>query len=228
LMLAAGDLEKVKLLVERGANVNGAAKNRFTPLLVAAAMPGSAGVIEYLIAQGAKLQGPRKAQHEATPLAMAVLAHDAQSVRALLRARAKVDEKMWLIGTLPLTPVALAAAAEDVRTLEALLEAGANVEEPDEDGVTLLGWAAIGGRTEAARVLLRRGANVNAVAKNGFTPLLYAASVDFGDGEMVRLLVDAGADTTAKTPEGATALALAKRYSHVNLLGALGEPGAGR
>jgi ankyrin repeat protein len=53
------------------------------------------------------------------------------------------------------------------------------------------------------------------------TPLLYAASIDFGDAEMIELLLKSGARPDARTREGQTALDLARQYKHVHLLRAL-------
>ena len=52
----------------------------------------------------------------------------------------------------------------------------------------------------------------------GMTPLLYAASIDFGDSALLDLLLKSGADRKAKSPDGLTASALAKKYGHQQLL----------
>jgi ankyrin repeat protein len=54
------------------------------------------------------------------------------------------------------------------------------------------------------------------------TPLLYAASVDFGDSSMVDLLLKSGANAVARTREGLTAANLARKYGLRNLLKSLG------
>ena len=72
-------------------------------------------------------------------------------------------------------------------------------------------------------LLIERGADVNHVDKNGMTPLLYAASIDFGDSAMIDLLLKSGARTSARTKEGLTALGLARKYHHTHLLTSL-EP----
>jgi ankyrin repeat protein len=46
------------------------------------------------------------------------------------------------------------------------------------------------------------------------TPLLYAASVDFGDTAVLEKLLAAGADLKAKNKQGQTALDLARSYNH--------------
>jgi hypothetical protein len=53
---------------------------------------------------------------------------------------------------------------------------------------------------------------VNAVDRFGYTPLLYAADIDFGDAETATVLLQAGADPTAKHKSGKTALMLARDY----------------
>ena len=74
---------------------------------------------------------------------------------------------------------------------------------------------------ELAKMLIDRGANVNAVDKLGMTPLLWAASSDFGEPAMVELLLKAGAKSDAKNRDGRTALELARAYGHGYLTAAL-------
>ena len=45
-------------------------------------------------------------------------------------------------------------------------------------------------------------------------PVLLAASIDFGDTAMIELLLKAGARVDVRTPEGKTALDLAREYGH--------------
>jgi hypothetical protein len=132
---------------------------------------------------------------------------------------------MYVLGTAPITATLFLAPTERVDSMRALLDAGANVDEADDDGITLLTWAAIGNRTEVARLLIARGADVNHVDKNGMTPLLYAASIDYGDSGMVDLLLKAGARRDATTKEGLTSLELARKYNHANLIAALQQGG---
>jgi len=74
--------------------------------------------------------------------------------------------------------------------------------KPTTTASRLLSWAAISNRPEMARLLIQRGADVNHVDKKGMTPLLYAASVDFGNSAMVDLLLKSGARPAARTKEG--------------------------
>ena len=72
-------------------------------------------------------------------------------------------------------------------------------------------WAARNGHIDVAKLLLNNGANVNAVNENGGTPLGWAVG-DLDDyPDMVRLLLEAGADVNFTCPScSLTALDLAQ------------------
>jgi ankyrin repeat protein len=65
-----------------------------------------------------------------------------------------------------------------------------------------------------ARTLIKLGAKVDLVDETSSTALMHAASVDFGDTAMVTLLVASGADRSAKSKDGLTALDLARKFGH--------------
>ena len=53
------------------------------------------------------------------------------------------------------------------------------------------------------------------------TPLLYAASIDYGDTAVVESLLAAGADRNVKDKNGRTALELARAYQHTAIANVL-------
>lgn len=69
------------------------------------------------------------------------------------------------------------------------------------------------------RFLLRYGARVDVSSQAGYTPLHIAAQN--GDGEIVGILLDAGASPNAVTVDGQTALAIARRLGYIRELDAL-------
>jgi ankyrin repeat protein len=221
LMMAVPDMEKTKLLIDRGAKANTPAKDRFSALLVACTYPGSAPVVKLLLDHGAQVNLPKGAarpRFNATPLNLAANTGDAELTRLLLQAGARPEEKMLVMGLFPGSPVLTALSFDDAPTVAALLDKGTAVDTKDDEGVPLLAWAAIGNELKVARLLISRGANVNLVDKKGMTPLLYAASIDFGDSVMIDLLLKAGADPMARTKEGLTANDLARKYNHRHLV----------
>ena len=224
LMLAAPDVGKMKLLIDRGANADGRAKNRYSPLLVAAQYPGSTKAMELLLDHGAKVRLPKgqgAALFNAFPTVLAAFSGNAEIIGRLHREGDRLDDKMNVLGMFPETPMLMLATTHRINSAQALLDAGAKVDEADSDGITLLAWAAISNRADMARLLIQRGADVNHVDKKGMTPLLYAASIDFGDSATIDLLLKSGARADARTKEGLTALDLARKYKHTHLLASL-------
>jgi ankyrin repeat protein len=221
LMLAAPDLEKMKLLIGLGANVEARSKDRYSALLVTAQYPRSSAAMNLLLDHGAKVRLPKgqgSALFNALPTLLAGFSGNADIIPRLVREGDWVDDKMLLIGIFPATPMLFLVQTQRTDSVRVLLDAGAKVDEADNDGVTLLDWAAIANRAEIVRLLIQRGADVNHVDKNGMTPLLYAASIDYGDSTVIDLLLKSGARPDARSKEGLTALDLARKYKHLSLV----------
>ena len=70
-------------------------------------------------------------------------------------------------------------------------------------------------RYEAALILLNAGARVGIFGDNGYTPLHYAAQS--GGVNVVRLLLERGADKSAVDKSGNTPLALARKSEHAEV-----------
>jgi ankyrin repeat protein len=65
---------------------------------------------------------------------------------------------------------------------------------------------------EITRLLIERGADVNAAQTAGYCPLHQAAVA--GREDLVRMLLDAGADRTARCDRGKTAAEYARERGH--------------
>jgi ankyrin repeat protein len=105
------------------------------------------------------------------------------------------------------TPAIIASEESSVDMLQLLVEHGANIEAYDREINTPLNIAAVGNSpTSLAKVafLLKSGANVETVNYWGLTPLLSATSI--GGYEAVRLLVRHGANLEARSRSQRTAL----------------------
>src|SRR5215475_10132166 len=68
LMWAATDLEKTRLLVDHGADVNARSNDFRTPLMIAARSPGGAPIVKYLLQKGANPNPNAKPVGESSPL----------------------------------------------------------------------------------------------------------------------------------------------------------------
>ena len=223
LMAAAPDAEKMKLLIDRGANVNARAQTRFSALMVAAQYQESTAAINLLLDRGATVAAPAEGApvFNANPFFLAAYAGNAAVLKRLRDAGAKIDEPMTLIGTSRTTPLLGAYKFGDTDVARTLFELGTPLEFADGNGITMLGRAALNNEVAMAKALIDRGANVNVVDKQGMTPLLWAASMDFGDPAMIELLLKSGANVDAKNKDGLTALELARKYGHAEVIPAL-------
>ena len=113
--------------------------------------------------------------------------------------------------------------------LKKTLKAGGDVHSTDSDNGTELIRASDRGHVEIIRELLKTEIRVNHVNRIGWTALLEA--IILGDGgrrhtEIVRLLVDAGADVNLPDKEGVTPLAHAKCKNYNDIIKILENYGA--
>jgi ankyrin repeat protein len=92
---------------------------------------------------------------------------------------------------------------QDMETVRSLVQNGVDVDYQDaQNDTTALMLACNYGLTEIAAYLVNAGANVNIRNKQGYTALIAAAG---RSEDLVKMLIDHGADVHAKTAEGTTA-----------------------
>jgi ankyrin repeat protein len=187
-------------------------------------------IIKAWIDQGAEwpddLAGdtPRSAPDpRAEPILKALGDGDKQSFNKLASQCPKAGN---LRGPGGITPLMQAVLYSDRDSVRFLLGQGADPNIRNEAGATALMWAVDDlGKT---RLLLEHGADVNARSDDGRTPLLIAAGL-FGNTDLVRILLDQGANLSARSPGLVgyeTVLSEAARTGDESLLRLLIERGA--
>jgi quinoprotein dehydrogenase-associated probable ABC transporter substrate-binding protein len=212
----ANDADRVKFLVSKGADLNKADSQGWTPLQSAARQRRD-DMIKVLIELGADVNLADSGT--TTPLVAALLRDHVPSIKVLLEHGANIETP----GPEGFRPLPLAIGEDKYEAAKALMEAGADVNAPSgADGLTPLMIAAgqtspaegamfLPGSTrpiDIAKGLIDRGADVNAKSKNGVTPLMVAAT--HNNPPMIGLLIDAGADVSAKDNQGQTAADVAE------------------
>lgn len=225
----------MKVLVDKGADVNAAAIGGSTALMWATGEPSK---IRFLLARGADRHAKNKLGMTALDLALLrdggdaaakLLAAPGQVLRRSEAYRAEEPEMplfegdgsaleelrahgwnlamMRQLGVAPLWFAALRGNAELVRKL---LAAGADPNKRVQY-VTLalppVGLAAYSGNLRSVQVLIDKGADVNAKGSGGYTPLMLASAAAAGPSKrVVELLLTRGADPNLTDDEGYTAL----------------------
>ena len=159
---------------------------------------------------------------QTSPIAVAAMSGDRETVRALLKKGADVNEAQG-DGT---TALHWAAMKGDAELARMLIYAGANLRATTRLGsYTPLYLAAKGGHAEIVAALLAAGADANAATSSGATPLMIAAAA--GDTRTMTSLVENGADINAKdSAKGETALMFAAGFNRAEAVKLLLARGA--
>ena len=237
----------VQLLVDHGANINIPDKDGVTPLehaqmrgfteierilnnaqardmqLITAAGQGDIETVRQLLAQGANVHA--RDETGKTALIAAAYRNDLAIADVLIQAGADVNvqdntqQSAYLITT----------ADGYLELLQRTLQAGANVHSTDSYNGTGLIRAADRGHVEIIQELLKTDIQLDHINNLGWTALLEA--IILGDGgprhtEVVRLLIEAGADVNLADSNGVTPLAHARQRGFAQMIEILQNAGA--
>jgi ankyrin repeat protein len=206
--VVAGQVLAITALIRAGADCSARTADGETPLALAV-FGGEADVVATLLehAKG-RLCVEDGAPYAGTPLFIAAMNNRTAIVRHLLAAGARtdvVDGDGW-------TPLHFAAMDDNEPLVVALLGAGCPADALNHDGLPPLHYAAMNNRAATQVRLVAAGVNLNYDPRGDATPLMVAAKN--GRLELVRLLLDHGADPTVRSPEGLTAVDYAENGMH--------------
>jgi ankyrin repeat protein len=227
LLWTAGDLEKTRVLVAHGADVNAKSDDLRTPLMIASRHYGSVEAVRLLLDHGANVNPGLKPETESSPLLEAVTAGDPAITELLMQHGADArgageaglfmsvqtgcDRCLDLLVPKVTSKEVYTAALEDIapwgdmRAIHIMLDHGADVKAFDPLGRTALMYAVVSDMlpVDEVKLLIERGADVNAKDKHmdsgdGGETVLDMAKKN-GDTPVVALLEKAGAKSTLMT-----------------------------
>jgi ankyrin repeat protein len=181
-----------------------------------AAASGHSTIVKLLLDHGPKIPG--RVGYGEDLLHMATKRGNEGIVRLLLDHKVDVEAR----NLKNLTALHLAASTGYQQVLRAIIESGANVNSKTNSDWTPLHLAIAKGYKALAQLRLPESASFKTA--NGETTLHKA--VETGYIVVARLLLDYGADLTAKTSEGWTAIHLAAYYGMTGIIELLLEKGA--
>lgn len=192
-------IEKVKILIDRGVNVNKIAcrqEQAITPLEWVALLPVQSYEVEY--DEIKILEEMTKTESEYCDLPNIISKPCKDITSEELKSIKKIAHQIYSEARKQYNPLFL-------DMLKLLIENGANVNQKDFAGQTALHKAALtprGETLELMKYLIAKGADVNVQDLEGNTPLFIASSIKNSDA--VNLLIASGANTSIKNNEGVT------------------------
>ena len=195
----------VQLLLQWRSNPNPPQFYVETPLHIAAEM-GFVECLKALLDAGADVTS-QMGNKRNTALHLAAEDDYSECVKALIEAGADVNAR----NTDDQTPLHAACLSQSVETVELLIKHGADVNATYRDGRTSL-HASIVKETsswDCTRILLENKVDVNKADHFGYTPLHIAALNEFSSCAF--MLIEFGADITARTNGGVSALSFIVR-----------------
>jgi ankyrin repeat protein len=246
--IQTGDINQVRVLISKGADVNSKGDSGRTPLHLTA-VSGDKGIAELLIYNGAKIETKSDLPAGLTPLHWAILSGHKDMVELLISKDADVNRT----DNDAITPLQGALIVGNKEIVDVLIAKGADLHVYLDDNIPpwwakekgeqeiceqlykhlqnkqkeaeLLCQAAKEGDIEKVKTLISKGAYVNIRDLRGCTPLSEAA--EQGHLNIVKLLVAKGADVNAEnTWRHGTPLYLAARKGNKNLVQFLIDNGA--
>lgn len=154
----------VKILLDRGAEVNARDEHGWTPLHHAASRD-AVSILQLLLDKGADVNS--KTVEGATPLHVAAASGSLNTISLLLAKGVDINAR----DNSGRTPLHYAAAKGSLATVKLLLKHKADPNAKDAEGRTPLQYAVERGATRIVRCLIDAHADVNARDKYGKTPL---------------------------------------------------------
>jgi ankyrin repeat protein len=217
LAVSKSDTLSIKLLLDRGADVNTSTIDGVTPLMYATDN-GNLEIVKILVEHGANID--KKPFNGPTALIAASKKNFYEIAEFLVSKKANLNIRV----DDGITAVNYAAALNHFDVMDMLIFYGADMEISDNKGNTPLLSASYNNSIEAADLLLQNGANIDTFDINGNSSLMIA--IQRGNTDMAYLLIDKGANIHALNKAGYCPLALAVIFKDSELAENLVNMGA--
>jgi len=209
-----GDIERVKLLISKGPDLNAEDDKGQIPLNLAA-REGHKEIVELLLEHGADVNVGSVFGKEYNNWIAAEF--------AMYKNHTEIAQLLISKGS-DISPLFFAIYMEDEIKARSLIEGGADVNSRTPGGITPLHQAVNKGLKDIVELLIAYDADVNAGHYWGWTPLHSAAI--YGYEDIAELLINTGANVIAKDEAGRIPLWYAEREGYTKTAEILRKHGA--
>lgn len=191
-----GDIKRVKEIFDNGAFISARNSTIGMNALMYACRNGHTEVAKFLIEKGAKIDFKDKAGQ--TALIHAITSKKIDTAKFLIEKGADIN----LVDSNGNNALIYAVEVGNIEFVKYLVSKGADINAESEFGITALCRAACLKSTDIAKFLIERGANIDGakIKKSDHSPLQDA--VYLGNMDMVKLLVNNGANVNLKNASG--------------------------
>ncbi|BDC18744.1 ankyrin repeat domain-containing protein [Acidianus sp. HS-5] len=231
----SGNLEMVEILLQHGANPNvftiptTKLPKRFTPLQIAVMeqKPTKYDIAKTLIKYGANVNLYESNSDLSTgpPLFIAIARIDYATIKLLLDHGADINANFISKGCY-YKPLGYAALTGDIKITELLIQYGARVEESNDSLYTPYHAAAFAGNLDLLKFLFNIYPAPNIVGCSRSTPIFSAVASNSENFEVVKYLVEVGADVNFLDIVGNSVLFYALKNKKDRVASYLAERGA--
>ncbi|WP_367898388.1 ankyrin repeat domain-containing protein [Leptospira sp. WS58.C1] len=143
----------------------------------------------------------------------AILSHDIALVKQLAAKKQLIEER----DSYGRTPLMVAIIEELDEVVSILLKNGANADAQDKDGYAALHFAVDRFQVKNVQALIKSNVKIDIQDANGNTPLSNAVFEYEGKGDIIKLLLKAGAKPKLKNFHGVSPLELAQSIANYDV-----------
>lgn len=205
------EFDVVEDLLLMGAIVNCSDHKERTPLIVALENNDN-DLVDILVKHGANVNFP--GDKRTTPLHEMCKTNHLNNVHLLISKRSDIE----IVDKHSMTPIMLASKYGHIEIAKIIIKAGANINNGDLNGMTSLMLACMGGYKNLMDLLIENGADINKCDHNDWTPLLAYANSQHDNPEIIKFLIEKGANENALTKDKVSSLMMASFRGHLNIV----------
>ena len=216
----AGNLDVLKLLKERGANIHVQCEMGDNSIMSASIGTGDCNTVRWLIEQGVDVNHCDKEGF--TAVLNAAQQGNLDVLKLLKESGADIHVQNEM-GRNSIMSAAIGTG--DCNTVRWLIEQGVDVNHCDKKGVTAVLNAAQQGNLDVLKLLKESGATIHVQNEMGDNSIMSAA-IGTGDCNTVRWLIEQGVDVNHCDKKGFTAVHNAAQQGNLDVLKLLKESGA--